>query len=387
MSRIYIKNSKRGMRYTPLLTIGLLLSLTASVFAQVAECPNWQVGDEWAWGESYNLGEILSPLFRQLEENGAVRGWKCGGKLEGYVVSRVEAVEGEHYLTSMKGGAELSDFRVSLTSPEMQGASVNVSGSGVAKVYGTSRLTRQLAYENGEMTIIGNLSLNLQVPGLDMNFKLRDIQCFLSVSYEEPLDTFQFPIEVSENWSFQGLGHFRLSVHGWAEGKISMLNYENSFSEEIKLDEENDWLVQGSCVCTRTVEMDVDGQRDNCFEVKIYSTETGTIPIAFTAYYSPAKKSWVAFTVSWEDLLSTVESAIETTESRAPSQLSGSFEKLEESLQSLGEVMGTLTVTSLSPQEALKRIEAMGKGTQTPWVLMAVPVAIIICILLVKKFY
>jgi hypothetical protein len=386
MFHIYIKNSEKGMRYTLFLTVGLLLSLTGSVFAQVAERPTWQVGDEWAWGESYDLGEILSPLLRQLKNRGVIGEWKCGGKLEGYAVSRVEAVEAEHYLVSAKGGMELKDFKISLTAPEPAGASIDLSGRGVAKADGAFYFTTQkLAYENGEMAITGNFSLSFQGPGIEIGFKLKDLRCTFSVVYHEPLDVFNFPIEVGENWSFRGSGHMSLSVRGWAEGRISMLNYENSFSEEIKLDEENDEFVEGFCECTRTVEMDVYGQRETCFEVKIHFG--GTLPLAFTAYYSPARKNWVAFALEWTDLLSTIESAMGTAETRAPSQLSGSFGELEEALQSLGGVGGTLTMTSISPGEALRRIESMGKETQVPWVLLGIPIVIIVCVLLVKKFY
>ncbi len=369
------------MRNT-LLLLFLLLTLAGSAFAQVAECPNWQAGDEWAWGGSYDLKETLSSLLQQLETSGIIGNPKCEGKLEGYGVMRVEAVEGEHYRTSLKSGVEL-DFKISATS---QGVPAEISGYGVEKVDGILFFTtQQLAFENAEMTAVGNFSFSVKGPGLEAKLKAKDFQLNLSLTTDEPLDLFCFPIEVGENWSFLSGVHASFSLHGWVEGKVSMLGYENSFSQEIREEYTTGMVVEGWCECTRLVEMEVDGGRDHCLEIKIHPRSSEIFPLTLTGYYSPAKKNWVAFALNTADLLSTLGSALGSAEGRVPAQLSGSFGELEEALQSVG-VGTTLPISSLSPREALKRIEAMGRGIQIPWALVGVPIIAIVCALLVKKF-
>jgi hypothetical protein len=371
------------MRDALLPVLALLLALSGSAFAEVAECPNWQAGDEWAWGGSYDLKETLSSLLQQLETSGVIGNWKCGGKLEGYSVMRVEAIEGEHYRTSLKSGVELRDFKISATAQE---ASAEISGYGVAKADGTLYYTvQELAFENAEITITGNFSFSMKGPGLEMKFKARDFQLNLSLTTDKPTDFFCFPIEVGENWSFRGSEHASYSLHGWVEGEVKMLNYENSFSQEIREGDTTDMVVEGWCECTRLVEIEVDGGRDRCFEIKIHAGSSEIFPLTLTGYYSPAKKNWVAFTLDAADLLSTLGSALGSAGEEVPAQLSGSFGELEEALQSV-HGGSTLPVSSLSPREALTRIESMGEGIQIPWVLVGVPIIAIVCALLVKKF-
>jgi hypothetical protein len=379
------------MRYSLLLGLVLLLTLASGVFAQTAECPSWQVGDEWAWGGSYDLKEVVVPFLQELVRSGEVGSWKCDGKLESYEVVKIDAIEEECYLASVKGGSAL-EFELSLN-PQAAGESpLEVSAQGVIKANGTGSITvRQLAFKTAAIAITGDFSFTVKTTGLKMSFSVRDFRVDLSVLADEPLDFFNFPIEVGENWTFRSRLRESFSLCGRVEGNISMFGYENSFSEEIREENFVDVIVEGFCTCPRMVEMKVDEIPDNCFEIKIHSRFTEpegfVLPIVFTLYYSPSKRQVIASSFDLVDILSAFETSIKTVGREISPELGGSFEELGRALQSISEVEGTLSITSLSPQEALRRIEGIGKKSEIPWILLGIPAVIIACILLVRKFY
>jgi hypothetical protein len=376
--------------WIPLL-LSLSLCLVSSVFAQVTELPTWQAGEEWAWGGSYDLNEILSSVFQQLVESGVVGNWEGGGRLDSYGLMRVESIEDEHYRTSLKSGM-LLNLKVSLIPPA---ASPEVAKLFEARIHGAMRangtmlLTRQLALERMEITIRGDFAVNMKGGGFEWDIRGSDFWLSLSIAIDEPLNLLNFPITVGENWKFQSTVHAFCSIKGQLQGKIVTPDYENSFSERIGWDNAFDMFIQGFCQCTGVAEMDIDGVKDNCFEIEVQEFSQGAsqvLPLTFRVYYSPVKKNLVAFEMDWSDFLLTMESALEPAV-RKEAMVPDTYEEIKGALRSASETE-TLRLSYHSPQEvrqALAKIETTKK--EISWVLVAVPVIIVASIVLVKRFY
>jgi len=364
--------------------------LVGNAFALVAECPTWQVGDEWAWGERYDLKEMVAPIFQELAKAGSIKDWSCDGKAEGYTVMRVDAVEEGGYRASVRGALELK-LKLSVSLPEALGLWtpwLEASMHGMIRMDGTLLQTTQLALKEQQIALTGDFSFTVEGAGTKVTLSVKDFTFLVSIRADEPLDVFNFPIEVGESWTFGSHLHETVSLRWPIEVSLRFFEYENSFSEEIREEYSADEVYEGWGTCTRVVEMEVDGIKDNCFEIKVGPKIPGSEAFPILLYYSPRRKNVVAFSLDWTDILSSFQPALEKIETETPEMplaFSEYLQVLSETLQSM-EVEGTLVITSLSPQEAYRRMEAMGRA-EIPWVLLGVPIVIVVCVLLVRKFY
>lgn len=349
----------------------LSLAFLGPALAQVAERPIWQVGDAWAWGGSYDLG-------------GSWTGLSSRGRLEAYAVTRVETIENGCYNNSMKLGIELEDLKISVSA---EGASAEIRGSGMLKGDGTLSYTvEELAASSGQLTLTGWFSFGIKAPGLEAEAKLRNFTVQIQATCDPPIDFYDFPMEVGENWLWGGRVLAKVSVHGWVEAAAKMIGYENSFTQEIREEETSEEFINGQNSCTRLVPVVVDGATEDCFEILVslpFSEELPPIPMLYL-YYSPTKRNLVGASIPWAGLLSLPSQMGERTE--VPPQLSGSFEQLGSMLESLQGTEGSaLSFYSISPTEAERRISAMGKGFEIPWVAVAVIPALVVVVVLVAR--
>ncbi|MEM2418734.1 MAG: hypothetical protein QXR87_06125 [Candidatus Hadarchaeales archaeon] len=351
----------------------VLLSLVflEPALAQVAERPIWQVGDAWAWGGSYDLG-------------GSWAGLSSRGRLEAYAAMKVEAIENGCYNNSMKLGMELKDLKISISA---EGASAEIWGSGMLKGDGTLSYTvEELANSSGQLTLTGWFSLGMRAPGLEAEVRLRDLTVQMQATCDPPIDFYDFPMEVGENWLWGGRVLAKVSVHGWVEATVKMIGYENSFAEEIREEDTKEEFINGQNSCTRLVPVVVDGTTEDCFEILVsFPLSEGLPPIPMLyLYYSPTKRNLVGASIPWAGLLSLPSQVI--GERELPPQLSGSFEQLGSMLESLqGMEESALSFYSISPSEAEHRISAMGKGFEIPWIALAVIPALVVVVVLVAR--
>ncbi len=364
------------------------LFLFPLVFAQTAEPPTWEVGDEWAWGSTWDIDNFLRNLANQVPQLALT---EASGEFSCYSVQRVAALRGGEYVTSVRVGMELRDFKVtgSYKSPE-HGleplANVSLSASGWLKANGEFTYTQQLALHTLSLSGNGELEAALTAPGFSSSFEFWNFDLGLSATYDPPADIFNFPIQVEEEWEYSGAYSGRGRVSCEVKMRIEMGDYENTWENSFSYEDTFSEELTVKYRCRGITQVQTGGKELQCFEIEVTS-EGQKAPI-FILLYSPEKKNFVGLEVNWLGLFFQFEPFSEHVKEAAEQTPVGPLVEEMDMEGVLRSTEETVQFYSVSPSEAEERIEGMGGREGLPIELEIIPplaIAIVIIATRLRK--
>lgn len=249
--------------------VGLLLLMTAQVgVSQQAEQPTWEVGDSWSLGKSdIDLSSTSSFMGITFDTTG-------DGSY--YVVYEVVKAGGEEYTVDLTGGMKI-DMDVEL------GGLGSMDMSMVGKVDGTLYYTKDnLALDRADETIDLDMKFsgNITAMGKAKSFSgSMNATSNMNITYDPPIDIFDFPIKVGENWTAESTA----TVKGSISGTMKMKGKENSISKSFK--NTVDISLEFNCPGTEDIPL-----ASTCYKIVWSGTgmsQASPFMPAATLYYSP----------------------------------------------------------------------------------------------------
>jgi len=274
-----------------------LLSLLPVAAPQQAELPTWNVGDTWAMGaRDVDLG----PMFKALLEATPGVTANVSGKASCYVIYKVEGEDAQYYRVSVTQGVEMN------LSGTISGTQYGTTFSGtinmsmVAKGGGNAYYTKdKLALAKGDMAL--NLTMDLSMDAgaagsMDMS---GDMAINVSFTASPPLDIFNFPISVGENWTAESDLTMTGRITGRFTGKVRAMGMERSLDNTIDQPISETTHVSLSMSCPGTADIQL---ASTCYKIAI--SGTGVMPSGMFApgvvlYYSPDRRFVAASDVTF----------------------------------------------------------------------------------------
>ena len=336
----------------------LFLTTVQTGMGQQAELPTWDVGLTWAMGKpDFDLSFTYTTMDMTLDATGS-------GSY--YVIYKVGAIEGQEYRVDVTGGLDMiMDIDISGVS-EGQQVSGSMHMTMASKVDGTIYYTKdELAVTRADETLDIGIDFSGSVTGGGQTVSLSgslDASGNMSITFDPPLDIFDFPITVGESWTAESVATVTGSVSGSMSLTVAAAGEEQSFSEPISESLDETVYVSLSVSCPGTVDIPL---ASTCY--KIVASGTGMAQAspfmpANTLYYSPDRGFIVAAELPFGEALS--GASLGTGES-VP--FVGGITEGEE----------TLTLSSVTEQEAQDAIEGVdAKGINI--ILIGAVVAIVI---------
>jgi hypothetical protein len=252
----------------------------------------WEVGDSWAMGkEDYDISPFLNLIFENMQVLLPGVSFTGDGTVDFYNLCEVVGEDATQYVLSVVQGFGLD-------------ANISASGSYQGKRFsGSFSMSMSVVLEGALNVNKSDLSIARGVFSLEMNFDIsgEGIPFIISftgsgdytVSFDPPLDIFDFPISVGENWQVQSTMTMSASFKftGDIPG-LGQLPTEFSKSKEIS----------AQARCTEVTPISMPGGR-TVDAYKIEFTDT-TWLLGTTIYYSPEEKHVVAQEIDFNKLLS-----------------------------------------------------------------------------------
>ncbi len=250
----------------------------------------------------------LAPIFAALVENMQQYGinYSMAGKLSFYLIYKVTGADAQQYTVATTEGAEMT-MTISMSGSY---GGQQVSGSGdatmVVKIDGTSYFTKDnLALKRLDATI--DMDMTFTASGTGMGTigatsysGTMDVSGSLSITYDPPLNLFDFPISAGDSWSINSTA----TMTGNLTGKISMPGY-GDYSLDTPLTTTIPISISASCTGTQNYTLP-DGSTTTAYKIVYSGTSLGGsnpfIPAA-TIYYSPDQGFIVAQELSFDDAL------------------------------------------------------------------------------------
>jgi hypothetical protein len=275
------------------LPFGLILLLGFSPLAGSQEVPTWEVGDSWAMGkEDYDISPLLNLIFENMQKFLPGVSFTGNGTVDFYNFREVVGEDATQYVLSVVQGFGLD-------------ANISASGNYQGKRFSGSFSMSMSVVDEGVLNVNkSDLSIARGVFSLEMNFDISGegipfIVNFTgsgdcTVSFDPPIDTFDFPISVGENWQVQSTMTMSASFKftGDIPG-LGQLPTEFSRSTEIS----------AQARCTGVTPISVPGGRTvNAYKIEF--TDTTWPLLGTTIYYSPEEKQVVAQEIDFNKLLS-----------------------------------------------------------------------------------
>lgn len=269
----------------------LLLSMAQIGTSQQAELPTWNVGDTWAMGaRDVDLTPILAAIMENLEQMYPDLTYDASGKLSYYIIYKVEGIEAQQYRVSAVGGFEMdADINYS-ASYQGQQVSASTHMTMVAKMNGTLYYTEnELALARADVTL--DLDMKFSASGMGMSVSgSADMTGNMSATFDPPLDLFDFPIAVDENWTAES----DATITGSISGKVRAMDMEQSISEPL----DNTLHVSVSASCPSTVNVTLpDGSTSTCYKIVVSGAGMGQanpLMVGNVLYYSPDQRFVIA---------------------------------------------------------------------------------------------
>lgn len=327
-----------------------LTTVQMGMAPQEAELPTWNVGLTWAMGKpDFDLSFTYTSMGMTLDATGS-------GSY--YVIYKVGAIEGQEYRVDVTGGLEMiMDIDIS-GSVGGEPVSGSMHMTMAAKVDGTIYYTRdELAVVRANETLdldIG-FSGSITAAGQTQSFSgSMDVSGNIGITFDPPLDIFDFPITVGESWTAESVA----TVTGSMSGTMRMDSVEQSISQPLA----ETVNVSLSISCPGTVDIPL---ASTCYKIVVSGTgmaQASPFMPANVLYYSPDRGFIVAAELPFGEALS------------------GASFGSEENIPFVGGIAGgeeTITLSSVTEQEARDAIAEMGaKGIDI--VLIGAIVAIVI---------
>jgi hypothetical protein len=242
-----------------------------------AEAPEWEVGDEWSMGYETDLGEMLTSMIGELEDEELEELGDIDSDIEGkagyYMVFKVAEATDTQYTMDIAtgGGVEIDgNGKVTMEMPkegeytydsddwdyeppmESMEISIDLVLDLSLKIDGTAHFTKdELKLEDLEMVMVLKGSVDLEVVNFpeinyDYNYETdeetiiveytdyelsgsADIKLTLNMEFDPPLDIFNFPIEEDEGWWAESM----VTVSGAYEGVVDADGIPEEIMEEM----------------------------------------------------------------------------------------------------------------------------------------------------------
>lgn len=289
----------------------LLVLGVSQTTASQAEVPTWNVGDTWSMG----VDDIdLTPVFTTLMENIQGIDYTITGNLGYYIVYEIVAEDIQQYTMSVLEGAEMT---MSL-SGSYGGQQMFASGNAtmVVKMDGTIYYTKDaLAITQVDVTI--NMDVEFSGTGGDLSgLGAQTVSGSLKLSgnfsatFNPPLDIFDFPISIGDNWTINSTA----TITGSLSGTLSMSGLgEQSLSTP--LDTTLPISILATCPNTQNITLP-DGSVSTAYKIVLSGTGIGganpLIP-ASVIYYSPEQRFIVAQELSFKDAMNAMTAGNQET--------------------------------------------------------------------------
>lgn len=351
----------------------LLLSILPLAAPQQAELPTWNVGDTWAMGvRDVDLG----PIFKTLMETTPGITANVSGKASYFVIYKVEGEDAQYYRVSVSQGMEM-DLSGTVSGTQYGTTySSSMCMSMVMKGDGSLYYTKdKLAFAKGDMTL--NLTMNLSMDAgaagsMDMS---GDMTVNMSFTCSPPLDIFNFPISVGENWTVESVVTTTGRITGKITGKVKAMGREQSLDNAIDQPISETTNMSLSMSCPGTVDIPL---ASTCYKLVISGTgaaPSGMVAPGVVLYYSPDRRFVAASDVTFGGVLSL--GALRPT-------TGGQID-----LSKLGGDQPLFSMRPVSEQEAQSAIAAMGaKGINLVLVVFVVVIIVAViaaAVVVIKK--
>ncbi len=339
----------------------LFLTTVQTGAAQQAELPTWDVGLTWAMGKpDIDLTFTYTTMGMTLDATGS-------GSY--YVIYKVGAIEGQEYRVDVAGGLDMiMDIDISGVS-----AGEQVSGSlhmtMTAKVDGTIYYTRdELAVTRAEETFDIGMEFSGSVTGGGQTGSVSgsmDASGNMSITFNPPLDIFDFPITVGESWTAESVATVTGSMSGSMSLTIVADGEEQSSSEPISESLDQTVNVSLSVSCPSTVDIPL---ASTCYKIVVSGTgmaQASPFMPADVLYYSPDKGFIVGAELPFGEAMS------------------GASLGSEEDIPFFGGMMGgeeAIALSSVTEQEARDAIAGMGAKGIDPVLIGAIVAIVIVAI-------
>jgi len=331
----------------------LFLTTVQMGMAQQAELPTWDVGLTWAMGEpDFDISFTYTTMGITLDASGS-------GSY--YVIYKVGAVESQEYRVDLTGGLDIvMDIDISGSSLEQE-----VSGSMhmtmAAKVDGTIYYTKdELAVVRANETLdLGmDFSGTVTAAGQTQSFSgSMDVTGNMGITFDPPLDIFDFPMTVGESWTAESVA----TVTGSMSGAIKMDGVEQDLSQPL----DDTVYVSLSISCPGTVNIPL---ASTCYKIVVSGTgmaQASPFIPANVLYYSPDKGFIVAAELPFGEALGSASLGSEG------------------SIPFVGDLAGgeeTIILSSVSEQEAQDAIAGIGTKGINPILIGAIVAIVIVAI-------
>lgn len=348
-----MKNVKGKVVLAGICACILLLTTVQMGMSQQAELPTWDVGLTWAMGEpDFDLSFAYTTMGMILDATGS-------GSY--YVIYKVGAIEGQEYRVDLTGGLEIiMDIDISGDYFEQQ-----VSGSMhmtmTVKVDGTIYYTRdELAVVRASETLnldiefSGNVTAAGQTQSINGSMEASGN---MSITFDPPLDIFDFPITVGDSWTAESVA----TVTGSMSGTMKMDGEEQDLSQPLA----DTVYVSLSISCPGTVDIPL---ASTCFKIVVSGTgmaQASPFIPANVLYYSPDKGFFVAAELPFGEALG------------------GASLGSEGSVPFVGDIAGseeTIILSSVGEQEAQDAIAGIGTKGINPILIGAIVAVVIVAI-------
>jgi len=263
--------------------------------AQQAELPTWEVGDTWAMGASdLDLAPLLQYIEENLRQTYAAMGVtdfsiSGSGKLDIYEINKVVEVQAERYKVSVSMGLEMDMLLDLALTLGAESGSGHIDLSVVMKADGFLYYTKdKLAAAEQELsgTMEINMPMRIQAAGQTIDTTMNMNTNFeMHLVYDPPLDIFNFPITVGENWTAQS----NVEITGTMNITMSAAGGEQSLS--IPLDNTFQLSLPFRCSTTTDVTLE-DGSTSTSYKIDYSLEGVEYIPpmLKGAFYYSPDRK-------------------------------------------------------------------------------------------------
>jgi hypothetical protein len=324
----------------------------------------------------------LSPMLNAIMENvkSQIPGaqditYSASGSMAFYVIYRVENVSTEQYTVSLTENGHIDmSFDMSATYQGQQG-SIHAEMTMTMNVHGFLYFTKddlklakiEMTIENMSMVLTGEIKAGDNSQLLDSSFEASGD---LSMTFDPPLNMFDFPISVGDNWNISSTA----TMSGSLATKI-VTPEQGEQHRNVPLSGTAPISISASCPNRKNITLP-RGSTTNSYKIVYSSASMGSANPFFGAsalYYSPDTGFIVSSEISLGDALSGVSSGI------GGQPLSG-LPGLD-----LGSIMNEkLTMNPMTEEEAISG--ASGQGGDSTVLLVAVVVPVIIVVVVVTVF-
>ena len=244
-----------------MIMVAALLLLAAPLMTPVygeANAPTWSEGKTWAMGGKLDIGKLVQPSLDEAKDMGSAAGGKVDVKLDGevgfYEIYKVSQAGSAEYVMNIHhgGGIHVSgSYDINIPATEYSDE-MNMKGSGyfdwVFDIKG------DVTYEKDTLAIKEiNVKATTEVkahykgnyPEYDFNYEtmettttMKDVDITIegdatisvTVTFDPPLDIFDFPIEVGESWDVYSTATYSGNVKAHFDAK----GLPKEMEEEIK---------------------------------------------------------------------------------------------------------------------------------------------------------